>query len=277
MVDEANKLLDAAGKAIETVPDLYDDSLKPTVQESGKVLSLIPRAMYAALAPLRKWIANQEYVVAETEKLLAKKLEHVGVEKIVTPEAYVAVPAIQAISYSMDNEELRELYANLLAKSMSIDTKDQVHPVFVEIIKQMSPLDAAIFKKISQLKEIAVIDLCIRQSTKIYIPTITSLESSLENVSHDLIGVSFDNLLRLKLIDKMPFVDTVSKEFTTEHVSEKDYALIRETEYYTDIRNWFDHLDSLAGSGFTMTFIENKNIFKTTDLGQLFFNICVTE
>ena len=103
----------------------------------------IPRAINAALSPLRQWIAQREYNVAETEKLLAKKLENIEPEKIVSPEPYVAVPALQAISYSMNSDELRELYANLLAKSMCIDTKNSVHPSFVEIIRQMSPLDAA--------------------------------------------------------------------------------------------------------------------------------------
>jgi hypothetical protein len=54
----------------------------------------------------------------------------------------VAIPAIQAISYSMDRKELREMYANLLAKAMTTSEKDKVHPGFVEVIKQMSPLDA---------------------------------------------------------------------------------------------------------------------------------------
>lgn len=53
-----------------------------------------------------------------------------------TPEAYVAVPALQAISYSMNSEELRNMYANLLAKAIDIDEKDKVHPAFVELIKQ---------------------------------------------------------------------------------------------------------------------------------------------
>ena len=126
MPEGLDKLASGVGKAIKTVPDLYDDALKPATQESGKTLALIPRAINAALVPLRQWIAEREYKLAETEKLLAKKLEHVGEEKIVTPEAYVAVPAIQAISYSMNSEELRNLYANLLAKAMNSDTKDQV-------------------------------------------------------------------------------------------------------------------------------------------------------
>lgn len=137
MPEGFDQLAKGVGKAIETVPDLYTDALQPTTQESGKTLSLIPRTINAALVPLRQWIAEREYNLAETEKLLAQKLEHVGEDKIVTPEPYVAVPAIQAISYCKNSNELRDLYANLLAKAMNSDTKDLVHPSFVEIIKQI--------------------------------------------------------------------------------------------------------------------------------------------
>ena len=116
MLEGLDKLAGSIGKAVETIPDLYDDALKPATQESGKTLALIPRAINAALVPLRQWIAEREYKLAETEKLLAKKLEHVAEDKIVTPEAYVAVPAIQAISYSMNSKELRNLYANYWLK-----------------------------------------------------------------------------------------------------------------------------------------------------------------
>lgn len=161
MLNEVDRMVEVAEKAVETIPEVYDDALKPAAQESGKTIALIPRTINAALVPLRKWIAEQEYSLAETEKILAKKLEHVGEEKIVTPNAYVAVPAIQAISYSMDSEELRNLYANLLAKAMNIDTKECVHPAFVELIKQMSPIDAIMIKGIYEKTVTPLIDLCI--------------------------------------------------------------------------------------------------------------------
>lgn len=124
------------------IPEAYEDLVKPVAEETGKTLSLIPRTINAALIPLRKWIIEKEYSLAETEKILAKKLENVDKDKIVTPEAYVGVPALQSISYSMDSAVLRDLYANLLAKAMNKDYKEQVHPSFVEIIKQMAPKEA---------------------------------------------------------------------------------------------------------------------------------------
>lgn len=46
----------------------------------------------------------------------------------------------------MDNSELRDMYANLLANSMNSVVKDGVHPSFVEIIRQLSPDEAKILK-----------------------------------------------------------------------------------------------------------------------------------
>ena len=50
----------------------------------------------------------------------------------------------------MNSEELRNMYANLLAASMLKDEKENAHPSFVEIIKQLSPDEAKLLKKISE-------------------------------------------------------------------------------------------------------------------------------
>lgn len=218
MQDGLNNLIDGIGKAVDKVPEIYDDGLKPATQESGKTLSLIPRTINAALAPLRQWIAQKEYNVAETEKLLAQKLENIDQRKIVTPEPYVAVPAMQAISYSMNSQGLRDLYANLLAKSMNADTKDIVHPAFVEIIKQLSPLDARILNIIFEEENFPVVELEVSEYTHdVSKLDIEYLDLSGENpirtftakgitiidfVPPKSVLLSLDNLLSLKLINE---------------------------------------------------------------------------
>lgn len=254
-----DKLAEGIGKTIETVPDLYDDAFKPIAQESGKTLALVPRAINAALVPLRQWIAEREYKLAETEKLLAKKLEHVGEEKIVTPEAYVAVPAIQAISYSMDSAELRNLYANLLAKSMNIDTKNSVHPAFVEIIKQMSPIDALVFKNIMEREINPLIDI-IYQNEELEFLSITSNISDINIAQPEIISVSIDYLLKQNLIT-IP----ISKYYANDYL----YENIINSEYYTLLKK--SHPDTI--DGFKMTY-QKRQIHKT-DLGKSFYNICV--
>ena len=199
MPEGINQLVEGFGKALETVPELYTDLAQPSVQETGKFIARIPRAINAALLGVDQWIEKQEYNVAETKKLLAQKLENVSPDKIVQPEPYVAVPAIQAISYSMENNELRNMYANLLAKSMVVDTKDLVHPAFVEIIKQMSPIDAQIFAIICQSEYMPLINLKIDQGFEGY-RHVQNYCSWMDKFSIKQVSASIDNLIRLGLI-----------------------------------------------------------------------------
>lgn len=202
-----NAFIDSSGKLLEVAPKLYEDAIQEPAKETSKTLGLIPKTINAALVPLRQWIAHKEYNMAETEKLLAYKLENLDPKKIVPPEPYVAVPAIQAISYSKDNEQLRNLYANLLSKSMNVDTKDNVHPSFVEIIKQLSPLDAKLLKNLfyAQKDPIPKLKLSLQASendfnhidvwrTVLHPNCYTDL-SLIESYL-----ISLDNLERLKLI-----------------------------------------------------------------------------
>lgn len=86
-------------------------------------------------------------------------MAYIDIDDIVIPEAYVAVPTIQALSYSMDKEDLRNLYANLLASSMNKNKKDAVHPSFVEIIKQLTPDEAKLINEIANIGSFPIISI----------------------------------------------------------------------------------------------------------------------
>ena len=124
------------------VKEIYEDGAKPLLQSSSNIANLVLRAINAALEPLHKWVLHREYNIEETKILLQQKLLNVPYELIVSPEPYVAIPALMAMSYTIDSHDLRDMYANLLANSMSADKKEFVHPSFVEIIKQLSPNEA---------------------------------------------------------------------------------------------------------------------------------------
>lgn len=142
--EQALELMKEVAK--EVAKDAYADAGRPVAKPTGDLLGLVPRAIKAALAPVEKWVLQQEYNVAETKKLLEEKLQNTPPELIQPPEPHIAVPALQYISYCMDNEELRNMYANLLANSMNSVVKNGVHPSFVEIIKQLCPDEAKILR-----------------------------------------------------------------------------------------------------------------------------------
>ena len=189
--------------AKEIAKNVYNDAGKPVSKPTGELIGLVPRAIKAALSPLEKWILQREYNVAETKKLLEEKLQNTPPELIESPEPHIAVPAMQYISYCMDNEELREMYANLLANSMNKVVKNGVHPGFVEIIKQLSPDEAKILRYINSQKTIPTITLRYEDDNGSGINIIKNFsdigeKSGCENPKH--IAKYFDNLVRLGLI-----------------------------------------------------------------------------
>lgn len=255
MPEGLDKLAGAIGDTLKTAPTLYEDALQPTVQEVGKFVSRIPRAINAAFSGLDKWILNKEYAIDETKKLLAQKLANVDPDKIVAPETYVAIPAIQAISYSMNSKELRNLYANLLAKSMNSDTKDSVHPSFVEIIRQMSPLDAKIFNYIMNNDINPCVDVEYGTSSDGYI----FKRRNITNYKYASIlqtEVSIDNLQRLNLISMPPH---------TFYLEDSVYDEIMEILKFITF-----HPKEIK------PYIRKKQIEKT-DYGLSFYDICVKD
>lgn len=143
-MSELNKeILDQTkGVAVE----LYKDTVRPIVKPIGDILGFLPRSIKLALSGWEKWIINGEESLKLTAEAIKEKVKKIPEEKLVEPEPYVAIPAIQQISYCQNSEELRELYANLLTASMNSDKKWQVHPSFVDIIKQLNPDEARYLK-----------------------------------------------------------------------------------------------------------------------------------
>lgn len=255
-----DNFIGAVGDAIKTAPTFYEDALQPTVQETGKILALIPQTIEAALLPLRQWNIEREYKFAETKKLLEHKLQNVEPEKIVTPEAYVAVPAIQAISYSMDSEELRNLYANLLAKAMNSDTKDSVHPSFIEIIKQMSPIDSLIFKIIMEREENPILNLCYGNDMMTESLLLVSNITDIHITSGEIISVSVDNLIKQGIIS-IPF----DEYYDDEHYYDK----ILNSQFYLDkYKSYPKNRDGLK-------LMPDFKMIRKTNLGLEFYNTCV--
>lgn len=261
MTDGFNKPAGAIGDTLKNASTLYQDALQPTIQEVGKLAARIPRAINAALSSLDKWILHKEYAIEETKALLEQKLENINPEKIVKPEAYVAVPALQAISYSMNSAELRNLYANLLAKAMNSDTKDMVHPSFIEIIKQMAPIDAWICKTIMERDYNPLIDIIKRNANGDF-SIISTNVSDMPITPVEKVSMSINNLVRQGLIS-IPAGNFYSDDAC--------YQKILSSKYYHDLEEEI----SRNSNGFTLSY--KKHLILKTSLGQAFYQMCICD
>ena len=126
--------------------EVYKDIAKPALQQVG---SITGRTVKALLSPIRGLLWGWEQIEIFVERSIKQKFENIPEERRKTPEPEIAVPLLQALTYTAHNETLRQMYINLLANSMDKEKENVVHPSFVEIIKKMNTLDAKVFEKIA--------------------------------------------------------------------------------------------------------------------------------
>lgn len=258
------ELANGIGEAVKTIPELYHDGMQPTVQETGKALALIPKTINAALSGLQQWIAHREYNVEETKKLLAIKLEKVDADKIVPPEPYIAVPAIQALSYSMNSDDLRSMYANLLATSMTADKKWNVHPSFIEVIKQLSPDEAKILKSLTK-DSYPIIDLMLVNPNGYFDVIVRNYTDVADEICEypNKIFSYLDNLKRLELIE-IPVGLSIANESA--------YKLLEEHPEIKKIQNSFN---SKLDKDIKWEF--KRKCFQLTQYGRDFVDVSVKD
>lgn len=249
----------------EVVKEVKDTKTVCAIDETS---SLVIRAVHAALIPLEKWVLQKEYNVLETKKLLEYKLRNTPVGDIITPPSYIAIPALQAISYCMDDDELRDMYAELLAHSMDRNTVNDVHPTFVEIIKQMSPFDAIVFREITK----TLVQPCIsikymNKATKASYPVqdIVAFDNT-EKFPLVPSQISLENLERLRLIE----INRTSK-----CNDDKKYSILIQSVGEISSQFIKDNAQNFNMNEYEITY--DKFVILVRGFGQFFARACLGE
>lgn len=148
----------AVAGLVKEVP-VYEDAIQPVAKETGKALQTVGRAVNAALMPVKGLVWGIEKIEEFVHTKVAKKLENTPVENICSPDPAVAGPALESLRYTGHKESLSELYANLLASAMDINTAKTAHPGFVEIIRNLSSDEAKVLNYILKNEVAPVVDI----------------------------------------------------------------------------------------------------------------------
>ena len=252
--------------AKELAKDIYADGGREIVKSTSSTINLIPRAIKAALSPLEKWIMLKEYNLEVVRRLLEKKLENISFDKISTPEPYVAVPAVEYLSYSIDNDTLREMYANLLAHSMVDVVKNSVHPGFVDIIKQLSPDEAKILKYMNDDHNVVpTINVRYQNGKGEGLDIVKNFSDIGEKSGCEIPNSTeqvFDNLSRLGLVDKTELGALINKDL---------YKPLKEHKFLDEYRN----IQKFKEQGFKLNFTES--MVQLTAFGRVFCYVCIED
>lgn len=156
----ASQIIDSTTALVKAIP-IYDDAVQPVAKEIGKALGTVGKSVNLLLAPLSGLVWGYEQIQQFLESRVAEKLENVSEDLRQSPPLNVVGPAVQALKFSGDEETLREMFANLIANSIDTTTAKNVHPAFVEILKNLSSEEAKILKCFIQSNSYPLVDLRI--------------------------------------------------------------------------------------------------------------------
>lgn len=102
----------------------------------------VRRRVNKALEPIAPTVLNYELVHSFVITRITEKLRNIPLDDIITPRLHIVAPALASVRYLGRVDELKELYASLIACSMDVNTSTSVHPSFVQIILQLSSDEA---------------------------------------------------------------------------------------------------------------------------------------
>lgn len=256
MIDpESSKELISETKAI--IPEVYKDIAKPSAQEIGSVTG---RTVKALLSPIRGMLWGWEQIEKLIEEGVQKRIDKIPEANRKTPEPEIAVPTIEALRYTAQNETLREMYLNLLGNSIDDRKENIVHPSFVELIKQLNTLDAKLFEKISSdntYQRILNPTITIKNIKRFYPGAVPNWYAGWTLDGYDEFDVSA-SFIRL---NKFGLIELMHDRSTTNH----DYEDIKNTMFLKHKLNFYQKNNptmELEIGGFKSVFIVNEYGFQ---------------
>ena len=132
---------------IKSASDAAQDNLPATMQQTDGALSTVVGFFNnVVLYPVKKANLTFRYKLEAFEDDLKEKIKNIPQENLQVPPTMIAGPTLEALRYTYDEAELREMYENLLASAMDNRISSEAHPSFVDTIKQLSPLDAIVLR-----------------------------------------------------------------------------------------------------------------------------------
>ncbi|KAF5071759.1 hypothetical protein DSECCO2_209250 [anaerobic digester metagenome] len=157
-MDEEIKIsnaIDAAKAAKEVLP-------QTTSAVDGALSTLVGWFNSFVLYPVKKANITYRYKLECFEDELKSRASQIPEDCKHIPSLMIAGPTLEALKYTYDEKELREMYLNLLASSMDSRKDNSLHPSYIEIIRQMNSFDATLFKFLALQKGyIKAINPCI--------------------------------------------------------------------------------------------------------------------
>lgn len=127
--------------------DLYIDLAKPGVTQVGIALGNIFQTLNVLLMPLKYLNLKADFAFKKNLEKLRIRLADFSPEDISPIPPEIGVPVLEKLFYT-SNEDLANLFINLLGRASRKNEAHLAHPNFVRIVTCLSPDEARIINHI---------------------------------------------------------------------------------------------------------------------------------
>lgn len=200
--------------------------------------------------------------VLEMKRLTHEKITNIPVDQIIEPSISVVGPAVESSKYFFEKKHYREMFSNLISSTFDKGKVNSIHPSFVETIKQLTALEATIFKnyvnrslKVESIP-CAKIAVIINNEEKPHSHSNLVLIPKFNKYSDEHVSSALNNLSRLGLLNF-----TFGKFFSKEQYSyffQKNSVVQLQTDKLLTVK-------------------PNKGFIEITSYGHAFAKVCLSE
>ncbi|MEB6088018.1 DUF4393 domain-containing protein [Enterococcus casseliflavus] len=176
-------------------------ALDPSAEIIGETAAtLIEAVSHAAFDRLKKFNIVRREDIKDFQRRIEEKNAKIPIENQDNKKLGLTLKALDASIYQLEEEVMRELFANLISKTVDKRINNQILPIFPTLLSNMSIQEAKLLKALATKRELLPI-------VKIVASTANE-ETSLGGFAYDQPSknlnkafASFDNVLNSKSID----------------------------------------------------------------------------
>ena len=143
--------------------EIYGDAAKPGAKQAGKALETVLGFGNTLLLPLT-FANDRAKVFRKNMEKYRARMQDTPIEDTCEVAPEIGVPIAEKLAY-VTNEELSEMYVELLAKASQVQHANVAHPSFVNIINNLSPDEALLLRSHKDAKGIPFVEARFAKTT----------------------------------------------------------------------------------------------------------------
>ena len=244
------------------IPNIYSDLAQPSVKKAGEALETVFDYAGSLLLPLKLQSEKNKIIFSKRLDEFTKKVMNIPDNKICKIPPEIGIPIMEKFTFITD-DDIADLFTTLLAKASSMDTINQAHPGFVQIIERLSGDEAIIIKYLNNnIGFIPFIDINGHISDSSFVKLvekITTLPLEVNMIFPKNINAYLSNFISMGIFD-IPF--------GVHKTDDGIYNTILNRHNITDYVNIYNNHNKYEKIDIT------KGYFNITDYGQLFIKAC---